>query len=199
MVVEIEETDEPTTADCKRHTMMWGGDYSQRACIHQFPYHEEVKERRSASESSRCPFGEFNDVLLEANERVLILDQFFQHEGFGAKQLETGLILTLASDIRILSKSVDNELVSELNSERAEQQSEVHDGSQSEIDWRAGWGHIIPYAHDRFAVIDEELWHFGATVGGAHRDLNAASRGWSAKDVRAIEYFNQVWRVLSHE
>ena len=32
--------------------------------------------------------------------------------------------------------------------------------------------------HDRFAIMDEEIWHCGAAVGGMHGALNAVSRGW---------------------
>ena len=36
-----------------------------------------------------------------------------------------------------------------------------------------------PFVHDRFAIVDDELWHFGATVGGFHHGVNAATRGWN--------------------
>lgn len=49
--------------------------------------------------------------------------------------------------------------------------------------------------HDRFAVIDDELWHFGATVGGFHASVNAASRGWPAGAVGAIEFFELAWTM----
>jgi hypothetical protein len=48
--------------------------------------------------------------------------------------------------------------------------------------------------HDRFAIVDDELWHFGATVGGAHRSVNAFSRGWDAKTTRASEFFEEAWK-----
>ena len=47
--------------------------------------------------------------------------------------------------------------------------------------------------HDRFAIIDDELWHFGATVGGSHRSVTAYSRGWSAQATRAGEFFEEAW------
>ncbi|MNP36873.1 hypothetical protein D3C76_1302900 [compost metagenome] len=53
-----------------------------------------------------------------------------------------------------------------------------------------GFDHI----HDRFAIIDNELWHFGATVGGLHRDVNAASRGWDADIHGAKDFFNLAWQ-----
>ncbi len=32
--------------------------------------------------------------------------------------------------------------------------------------------------HDRFAIMDGEIWHCGAAIGGMHKALNAVSRGW---------------------
>lgn len=50
------------------------------------------------------------------------------------------------------------------------------------------------YIHDRFAIIDNELWHFGGTVGGFNSKLSAASRGWDAEALNAISFFNEVWQ-----
>lgn len=52
-------------------------------------------------------------------------------------------------------------------------------------------GEIEP--HDRFAIVDYELWHFGHTVGGSQRSVNAFSRGWPANDTGAITYFEELW------
>lgn len=52
----------------------------------------------------------------------------------------------------------------------------------------------ISLPHDRFAVIDDELWHWGANVGGTHPDVNAYSRGWSADEVDAGAYFLRLWQ-----
>ncbi|MBS0907879.1 hypothetical protein JK229_22600 [Pantoea dispersa] len=51
--------------------------------------------------------------------------------------------------------------------------------------------------HDRFAIIDNELWHFGATVGGFHRDVNAVSRGWNAEAHDAVQFFETVWKMAN--
>ncbi|WP_426780416.1 hypothetical protein [Pseudomonas aeruginosa] len=51
--------------------------------------------------------------------------------------------------------------------------------------------------HDRFAIIDNELWHFGATVGGFHRDVNAVSRGWNADTHNAVQFFDTVWKMAN--
>jgi hypothetical protein len=47
--------------------------------------------------------------------------------------------------------------------------------------------------HDRFSIIDNELWHFGATVGGLHHLVNAATRGWNAEAHDAVRFFNDAW------
>jgi len=51
----------------------------------------------------------------------------------------------------------------------------------------------FPYVHDRFAIIDDELWHFGATVGGLHNLVNAASRGWDVDEHGAVSFFERAW------
>lgn len=40
---------------------------------------------------------------------------------------------------------------------------------------------IYPYIHDRFVLADNELWHFGAHVGGGYEGLSAISRGWAGQ------------------
>ncbi len=49
--------------------------------------------------------------------------------------------------------------------------------------------------HDRFAIFDDELWHFGGTVGGIMKAVNAYSRGWNSEDHRAKDFFDDIWRV----
>lgn len=51
------------------------------------------------------------------------------------------------------------------------------------------------YIHDRFAIIDDELWHFGATVGGFHSQVSAATRGWRASDHGAVDFFELAWNA----
>ena len=37
---------------------------------------------------------------------------------------------------------------------------------------------VFELMHDRFAVIDNMVWHFGATIGGMHECINAFSGPW---------------------
>ncbi len=56
----------------------------------------------------------------------------------------------------------------------------------------------FPFLHDRFVVLDNEMWHFGSTVGGLHNSLTAYSRGWSAIDHKFKDLFDLVWRDANH-
>lgn len=47
--------------------------------------------------------------------------------------------------------------------------------------------------HDRFAIIDDVLWHFGSDVGATNPSLNATSYGWDANYLKAIEFFDEFW------
>ena len=46
--------------------------------------------------------------------------------------------------------------------------------------------------HDRFAVLDDEIWHFGGTVGGINPQLTAYSRGWKDYDGSFREYIKSM-------
>lgn len=46
--------------------------------------------------------------------------------------------------------------------------------------------------HDRFAVLDDEIWHFGGTVGGINPQLTAYSRGWKDSDGRFRKYIKSM-------
>lgn len=46
--------------------------------------------------------------------------------------------------------------------------------------------------HDRFALLDDEIWHFGWTVCGIGNSLNAYSRGWIDSNGKFREYLNKI-------
>lgn len=46
--------------------------------------------------------------------------------------------------------------------------------------------------HDRFALIDKEIWHFGAAIGAMHRSLNAFSGPWEDKDDEMKGFFHKL-------
>lgn len=46
------------------------------------------------------------------------------------------------------------------------------------------------YVHDRFAIMDQEIWHCGAAVGGMSGKLSAISRGWEDKNNILRDFFD---------
>ena len=71
-------------------------------------------------------------------------------------------------------------------------------GSESaEVYWSTKLDrHCFPFLHDRFAIVDNALWHFGSTVGGGHPGLTAASGPWPEYDSRGYRFFDDCWRTL---
>ena len=45
--------------------------------------------------------------------------------------------------------------------------------------------------HDRYAILDSELFHFGSTVGGFEKHFTAYSRGWEVRKIQGLlDYLN---------
>ena len=58
---------------------------------------------------------------------------------------------------------------------------------------RAKHGARAVLPHDRFAIVDTELWQWGANVGATHNQVNAYSRGWCAVRTRAVSFYKELW------
>lgn len=134
----------------------------------------------------------FEDAVMEARRRLLVLDPYFDEVGVHA--LRGALECSEAVEVRILTARRGSETT------RWRRNLEQHvnlnrtDGLEVAVQWRT-WGGSFPFLHDRFAIVDDGLWHFGATVGGGHEGTNAASGPWPAYDARAIDFFNECWRT----
>ncbi|WP_405124401.1 hypothetical protein [Pseudomonas alloputida] len=148
-------------------------------------------------------FEEFSAAVSIAQSRVLIIDRhLFSEDGenpdhrnridkvvdwFFTEQLQTVRILTGYHG----SQNYIEEAFEQLETTVTEYRGRLGTPLNIELSFALK---DFDYVHDRFAIIDDELWHFGATVGGFHRDVNAASRGWSARSLGAIEFFDLAWQ-----
>lgn len=140
-----------------------------------------------------------------AKERVWICDDYLLKPNSGSLAERVDRILEwfppiglAASDIRLLTRATLGVDVSlrkrfQLRAQEITNQP-ARRGKQCNIEIKL---HLADcdFIHDRFAIVDDELWHFGATVGGLHASVNAASRGWRAEDHGAIEFFEEIWRL----
>ena len=134
----------------------------------------------------------FQEAVIQAHRRLLVLDPHF--DDAGVKTLKVPLNHSQAGEVRFLTgQSADDttpwrqDFERRINADRIDRRDVV-------VQWRKLTRTSFPFLHDRFAIVDDALWHFGATVGGGHPRLNAASGPWSAADTRAIEFFAECWR-----
>lgn len=185
----------------KEPQLLWPSiRYGQGVESHDAPYfpsRENVWGRYTAVDVKVLKLVAFEAAMMEAELRILVLDPYF--EEVDADVLGSALSLTMASDIRLLTGQ------STIAKERREQlqrwltqyrDSNRVDARQVEVRWSATLDrHRFPFLHDRFAIVDGGLWHFGSTVGGGHRGLTAASGPWSAAGARATEFFDECWRL----
>lgn len=169
-----------------------------------FPSLSAIKARHAAHPPE--PLTAFVEAARIAQDRIFVLDDFLFKPKQGQSQqsrydqillwLRDGLV---ANDIRFLTNALGdqaeqsairalfNERIAKIN------QSEPRRAGAAKIEIRFTLGRNFPYMHDRFAIIDHELWHFGATVGGLHHLVNAATRGWNAEAHDAVRFFNDAW------
>ena len=173
-----------------------------------FPAREVVYERRRVHTEHVHDWGRkahhegivlkllaFEAAIESAVARILVLDPHFDHTGL--KVLGPALQYSQAWDVRLLTgrSGIDDEdrerwrrtLTRHRNSTRSEP-------GGIDVRWRTSLNrHRFPFLHDRFAIVDGALWHFGSTVGGGHPGLTAASGPWCASDTRADEFFEECW------
>ena len=169
-----------------------------------FPTLTAIKARRAASPPE--PLTAFVEAVRIAQDRILVLDDFlFKPKEGQSRQSRYEQILCwlpdglVANDIRFLTNAhedrAEQDAIQRLFNDRVvtiNQRAQRQFGS-AKIEIRFSLGRKFPYVHDRFAIIDDELWHFGATVGGLHSLVNAATRGWNAEAHAAIRFFNEAW------
>lgn len=204
------EPSAPVERQIPERAIFWPGhvDYSgdpSTPDLSAFPSLAAMKARASASPPS--PLAAFAKAVSEAQDRVLIMDRFLFAPEHKVPQVNIDAVLAwfgtgpAASDIRILSTAPikDHADVLEQFSELAKliNANQPHRASGMEIRINFNLKQALDDVHDRFAIVDDEFWHFGATVGGLYPGLSAASRGWPARKHGAIAFFDSAWKVAS--
>lgn len=161
-----------------------------------------IHERRHASDPA--PMHAFRDAMMNAAERVWVVDEYFLVPHSGAEpdaRVERILgwlpVYLAATDIRILTKEhreiTDGMLMRFQHRALAINARNPNRRPQCSIEVCTRLTSRFGVIHDRFAIIDDELWHFGATVGGFHSSVNAASRGWDAVTSGGVAFFEMAW------
>ena len=165
-----------------------------------FPAMDYVRGRHAASKTDTIlKLVAFESALVQAEMHILVLDLHFDE--IGANVLGPALSRTQSRDVRLLTsqsgvnaekrKQLKKDLTKYLNRNRV-------GPHQVEVRWSATLDkRFFPFLHDRFAIVDGALWHFGSTVGGGHPGLTAASGPWPSTGTRAKEFFEECWRVCN--
>ena len=158
-----------------------------------FPTEGDVHgRRRRCLEGDSLGLVAFAEAIAEAHRRLLVLDPHFDE--LGMRTLREPLNHSLAVEVRLLTgQSEDDTAPWRQDLERRINMGRM-DHRKVPVEWRKLRRGSFPFLHDRFAVVDEALWHFGATIGGGHPGVNAASGPWSAAEVRAVGFFAECWR-----
>ncbi len=174
----------------------------------RFPNMAAIVARKSAIQPN--PLATFGEAVSQAQGRIWVIDPYFLDAGEGSRQDRISSILRWmpetmpANDIKFLTKSqnsngnkeIDNDLAKEFREHAALiNMFRPKGASKCVIEVRFTLKTNFDYMHDRFAIIDDELWHFGATVGGFHSLVSAATRGWRVSDHGAEEFFNLAWNA----
>jgi hypothetical protein len=177
--------------------ILWSIHGKSRSC---FPTCGELSAQRSFLKNEFHRNSMINAIeesflysILESEERLWIIDPyFFEIICKGISVSYADVILEMLEqidskylDIRILSSS--NEI--DLDAWQA-RSDKVLSSKNFAIDI-----HLIRSfpIHDRFVIVDNELWHFGGSIGLLLPSLNAVSRGWDIYNTRAIEFFEELW------
>lgn len=194
--VPVEQLPAPSV----RPQLLWPsiryGNGIEREDATHFPDAREIRDRRdSIKAGNEFSLRAFEEAVEEAEVHVLLLDRHFDKQG--ADILGGALVLSQVRKVRLLTgrgrladadrKELESALTESCNEER-------HDNRRVAVRWRATLStDSFPFLHDRFAIIDGALWHFGATVGGGHSGLTVVSGPWSATATRAIPFFKECW------
>jgi hypothetical protein len=154
------------TASASAPELFWIGTNEFTSCLWPRPYSS------GADASLGGPLDPFVDSVLAATSRIWILDAHFDGPGgYAILRDAFELALEQARDAR---RALEIHIISGRHRElQVWIAKERIDTKGIDIKGRDGG------FHDRYALVDQDLWHFGSTVGGGHCSLSSVSRGWA--------------------
>lgn len=131
----------------------------------------------------------FMDSLRRA-KTAYIIDQFFGEEEYNSilSNLTMGAYYVLEKLFIICGRNYEclNNRVKQRNQEEKYIRTEIRVANLGVVESR------YFDIHDRFALLDDEIWHFGWTVGGIGSVLTAYSRGWKDINSEFKKYLDRI-------
>ena len=205
---KIVEVGTATKSEVPSHEILWAsafgyGENASSCDLKRVPSLAAVKARLSAKPAE--PLGAFVNAACMAQERIFVLDSYLFRAG-DERELESRIARILqwlplesnVKDVKLLTaglNAVQRKTVEDAVQGRVEQINRRNQQRPYQLVADISWNleTNFDFVHDRFAIIDNELWHFGATIGGLHAKVSAATRGWKADEHDAVRFFNEAW------
>ena len=184
--LEVEEKDK----ELSQPALIWAGLGTD---LDLFPTITLLRGRQREGKQA-SPIQAFVNALSNAEDRIWILDSYFGKKPARIENIVRYIERAEARSIRIISKFSDKEILKRLQHRRRVDSRKRFLPPDFGISWQKLYS--FPDLHDRFAIVDNELWHFGGSIGGNQEILTAASRGWSAFSNGAIDQYLEIWSHL---
>lgn len=164
--------------------------------MHQLEHRHVVGARQDDDKPGLyLPLVAFTVAVEQSVNCILVLDPHFDEVGVDA--LAPALASSLAEDIRLLTGGGERERKEWRQTLENFRNLDRFGPHRTQVRWSTRLDKdSFPFLHDRFAVVDGALWHFGSTVGGGHRGLTAASGPWPEDQTRGKHFFDECWRRL---
>jgi hypothetical protein len=170
--------------------------------LSRFPNRDELQ--RLGSLPNPAYLSTFIEHAWRATTRIWVLDQHFIEHGY------QGLLRALAGavvrDVRIVSERIQDKH-SRLEKMRATSDAAWSRGrprgamrmAPTRVQWLDRLTRrppVFPFAHDRFVIVDDNLWHFGYASCGSGNCLSAASGPWPEINTNAVDFFERLWERM---
>ena len=178
----------------------------------EFPDPSQISSRPSpfTYSSGNCVkevLKEFFTALINANECVRIIDKnFLQNKKnsydptlIGPNLLEIAIKSSTFDELKIITDEInykDGSVARDIEIKFRKLRPVTKNSKKLKVTIKDVKRSRLNLVHDRFAIVDEVLWHFGSDVGGRDPNLNAVSFGWDATQTRATSFFEDLWGIL---
>lgn len=135
---------------------------------------------------------QFKNALNNAHKRIWLIDGYLSTPNYRFKFEELIVLLSrrmcYLDDVRIFFDKDKNQ--SDIQELLDLYNEELISKRLPEIKCKFFTNYPI---HDRFAIIDDVLWHFGSDVGSTNKSIHATSYGWNAVSLKAVKFFEEFW------
>ena len=162
------------------------------------PNLRDIKDRYREGEKNALVLDSFTRTLRNASDKIWILDTYL-HKNFSKNDVFESILKSIfinkaIIDVRFYLKSKTNEEdIKEIVKFYNDLIREDRSNSRATTIALKFYDNLN-YVHDRFAIVDDYLWHFGSDVGASLPSLHATSYGWNAEKLEITDFFEELWQ-----